>query len=151
MKSRSRTEVVLSVLLLIDLVIGLATVVSHPIQITGSPVIALSVLAVIFVFGVSAAICMLKAPPVGLVLGTLFYGLQSVCALSDGAFVGASWGLAVRFRVWTEPGTQVFLNLWAVALCVAFLVATASRNAQLSNAQQTVPADRRENAAPAER
>jgi hypothetical protein len=117
-------------------------VVAGHLDVWGPAAIAVALLLGVFALGLAAAISMLRLSRVGPLLGTLFYGMQVLSADHDGHFVGASWGLAVNFRIWTEAHTQVSLNLWALVLCSAFLIATAGRHARQLTAQQAVAADR---------
>lgn len=142
MQSRPRLEVVLLVILTIDLVLGLCILVAGHLDVWGPPAIAVVLLLTVFALGLAAAISMLLLSRVGPFLGTLFYGMQILSADHDGRTIGASWGLAVNFRIWTEAQTQVCLNLWALVLCIAFLFATAGRHARQLTTQQAVAADR---------
>jgi hypothetical protein len=127
MRIRTRFETALLIVIVIDILVGASAALISGLTIRGPTVVALALLSVPLVLGLAAALQLTRRFAQGLLLGALFYGLQTICALHGESFVGVNWGLSIRVRVWTEPTTQVFLNLWAATLCVLFLVALSIR------------------------
>lgn len=111
----------LILLLAIDLVIATYIVGSHGLRVGGSLLMA-PILLFIYSIGFASIWQLFVKPVLGILLGLVFFGLQIVNIVSPGHSIGVVLGLDVSFLTWQSTNTALYLNLWALAMFIFFLI-----------------------------
>jgi len=125
---RTKLNQILMWTLLLNLIVGLVVSTSNSPQFFGPVIAGVAVLGCLVALGCAAAWHLFRDNSIGEKLCALFYGIQIVdVGFTDGSSIGATWGLAVNFRLNSDASAPVNVNITAVIFLVLCLVAMGNR------------------------
>jgi hypothetical protein len=133
---RTKLNLFLMWTLAFNLIVGLVVTVSNPLQFFGPVFFGVMLIGCLLALGCAAIWKLYQGNSIGEKLCALFYAIQLVTVgFADGTSIGATWGLAVNFRLNGDATAPVTLNVTAVILLVITLVSMGNRRIQRLEAE----------------